>query len=114
KTEVRANGPWFVDEYVPSNRIVYKRNPDFYIKDRPFYDRMEVPIVSDAAQRLAQFRAGNIHIDVLEASQESIVQTKKDVPQTVMLQASSFPERDIWRGTFGWEPGSPFRDQRMR
>ncbi len=114
RTDVRANGPWFVEEYVPSSRLVFKRNPDFYIKDRPFYDRLEVPIVSDAATRLAQFRGGNIHTDVLEGSQEQVVQTKKDLPQTLMMQASSYPERDIWRGTFGWEGNSPFKDQRVR
>lgn len=114
RAEVRANGPWFVEEYLPSARLVFRRNPDYYIRGRPFYDRIESPIVSDAATRLAQFKAGNIHTNVLEGAQEEIVPTKKDVPQTLMMQASSFPERDIWRGTFGWEGNSPFKDARVR
>ncbi len=114
RTEVRANGPWFVDEYVPSARLNFKRNPDFYIKDRPFYDKLETPIVPDAATRLAQFHVGNIHTDVFDGAQDQVVAAKKDLPQTLMLQASSYPERDIWRGTFGWEGNSPFKDQRVR
>jgi ABC-type transport system substrate-binding protein len=114
RSDARGNGPYLVEEYVPSNRLVFKRNPDYFVKDRPFMDRIEVPIVSDAATRLAQFRAGNIYTDVLEASQESVVPTKKDMAQALMLQASSFPERDIWRTTFGWDGDSPFKDQRVR
>lgn len=114
RTEVRGNGPWFVEEYVPSAYINWRRNPDFYIRGRPFYDRIETPIVSDAAARLAQFKAGNIYTDVLSGSQESVVATKKDVPQVLMLQANSFPERDIWRVTFGYEGNAPWKDQRVR
>jgi ABC-type transport system substrate-binding protein len=114
KNEVRGNGPWFVDEYLPSSHITFKRNPDFYIKDRPFYDKVETPIVSDAATRLAQFKAGNVHTDVMAAAQEEVVPTKRDLPETLLMQASSFPERDIWRITFGYEGDSPFKDQRVR
>jgi ABC-type transport system substrate-binding protein len=114
RTEQRGNGPWFVEEYLPSSHISFKRNPDYYVKGRPFYDRIETPIVADAATRLAQFKAGNIYTDVLEGAQEQVVPTKRGTPETLLFQASSFPERDIWRGTFGWEGSTPFKDQRVR
>ena len=109
KTTVRAHGPYILDEYVPSARFVWKKNPDFYIKDRPFIDRVEVPIVTDQAQRAAQFRAGNIYTDILPPQNE-IVSTKKQLPDVLMLQDGNFPATSSPVLTFGWEQASQFRD----
>jgi ABC-type transport system substrate-binding protein len=114
KTTARGHGPFVLEEYVPSSRFVWKKNPDYYLKDRPFIDRVEVPIVTEQATRLAQFRAGNIYSDVLSASQQDIVPTKKSAPELAMLQEGRYSERSTWFFTFGWEEGSPFRDTRMR
>ncbi|HLF79513.1 MAG TPA: ABC transporter substrate-binding protein [Dehalococcoidia bacterium] len=114
RNEVRGYGPWVLEEYVPSSRFVYARNPNYFLKDRPFPDKVEVPIVSDASQRLAQFKAGNIQADVLTASQQDIVQTKKDLPQTLLQQAGSFNASSTALSTFGWDPGSPWHDKRAR
>jgi peptide/nickel transport system substrate-binding protein len=111
---VRGHGPWLLEEYVPSARFVYTRNPDFYIKDRPYPDKVEVPIGSEQATRLAQFKAGNIFTDVVAANQENVVVTKRDVPDTLLMQASNFPETSSLMLTFGWEQGAPTRDVRVR
>jgi ABC-type transport system substrate-binding protein len=114
RSDVRGNGPFQLEEYVPSSRLVWRKNPDYYVKDRPFFDKVEAPIVSDNAQRLAQFKAGNIYTDVLAAAQQDVVRTKKDVPETLMLQAPNFSERSIYMVTYGWEGDSPFKDTRVR
>ncbi len=31
KTEVRGNGPWLLQEYTPSTRFVWKKNPNYYV-----------------------------------------------------------------------------------
>jgi peptide/nickel transport system substrate-binding protein len=114
KTTVRGHGPFVLEEYVPSARFVWKKNPDYYLKDRPFIDRVEVPIVSDQAQRVAQFRAGNIHTDVLAASQNEVVTMKRQLPEVLMLQDGNFPASPSPVLTFGWEQASQFRDLRLR
>jgi ABC-type transport system substrate-binding protein len=114
RTDVRGHGPFILEEYVPSARFVYARNPDYWNKDRPYPDKVEVPIVSDASQRLAQFKAGNIHADVLTASQQDIVQTKKDVPQALLQQAGSFNTSSTALTSFGWDPGAAWHDKRAR
>ena len=114
KTTVRGHGPFLLENYVPSASFTWKRNPDYYVKDRPFFDRVEMPIVSDQAQRLAQFRAGNIHMDVLAANQENIVVTKRELPDILMLQDDTFPVASGNMICFGWESGSPWLDVRMR
>jgi peptide/nickel transport system substrate-binding protein len=112
KTEARGHGPWVLDEYIPSARTVWKRNPDYYVKDRPFPEKWERPIIQDYAQQLAQFKAGNIWTTV--ARQEDIVQAKKDVMQTLLLQGESFGTGAGPYVSFGWEGDSPFKDVRVR
>jgi peptide/nickel transport system substrate-binding protein len=114
RTTARGHGPFVLEEYVPSSRFVWRKNPDYYVKDRPFFDRVEVPIVTEQATRLAQFKAGNIYSDVLTGSQQDIVPTKRDHPELLMVQADRFNHQGAWMMTFSWEEGSPFRDTRMR
>ena len=112
---MRGHGPFILDEYVPASRFVWKKNPDYYLKDSgPMIDRVEIPIISDNAQRQAQFRAGNVHTDVLATSPDQVVAMKKNLPQTLLLQDASFAPTPSPIMTFGWETGSQFKDQRLR
>lgn len=113
-TEVRGNGPWLLQEYTPSGRFVWRRNPDYYMAPRPFPEIMERPIITEFAQRLAQFRAGNILTDVVGSSQEAVIQLKRDVPASVLYLPNTYPNSltpSIW---FGYEGDSPFKDKRVR
>jgi peptide/nickel transport system substrate-binding protein len=110
RREMRGTGPWIMDNYRPSIGFEYKKNPHFYIQiqNRPFFDGWSRPIVSEYAQQLAQFKAGNLWMDVVR--QEDIIQTKRDHPEITVLQGE-------WGATapgvfFGWL--SPFKDERLR
>jgi peptide/nickel transport system substrate-binding protein len=108
KKDMRGTGAWMLDKYQPSVGMEYKRNPNFYVKDRPFLDGWSQPIVPEYATQMAQFRAGGIWGGVVK--QEDIIQTKKDLPQLLLLQSEYGPTAPgIF---FGWE--SPFRDERLR
>jgi ABC-type transport system substrate-binding protein len=114
RREVRGNGPWLLEEYAPSVRFVWKKNPNYYMRNRPFPDRIERPIISEAPQRLAQFRAGNVLTDVVAGAQEQVLQMKKDVPQTNVYQPRTLNPSlspSVW---YGYEGDSPFKDVRVR
>src|SRR5215213_2097868 len=85
QTESRGAGPWVLDKYTPSASIEYKKNPDYYEKGRPFLDGWSTPIITEYAQRLAQFRAGSIWGGVVR--QEDVLDVKKDFSQLLMVQA---------------------------
>ena len=110
-TTVRGHGPWLVEEFVPSARIVYRRNPDYYVKDRPLPDRLESPVIADYAQRLAQFKAGNIYTNVVLP--KDVIQAKRDVPEALMIRGERFATAGNYL-TFGYNAGSPFLDKRLR
>jgi ABC-type transport system substrate-binding protein len=112
KKDVRGHGPWMMESYTPSVGIIWKKNPDYYIKDRPFPDRLEIPIVPDHAQQLAQFKAGNIYTNVTTAA--DVLQTKRDAPEAVLQQGLNFRAAGGGYVSFGWENGSPWADVRLR
>jgi ABC-type transport system substrate-binding protein len=112
KKVVRGHGPWMLDEYVPSVRYVWAKNPNYFLKDRPFPDKLERPIVPEYSSRLAQFKTGNILTNV--ALPIDVIQTKKDQPETSIRQAGIFSTTIWYALAFGYEDNSPFKDQRVR
>ena len=108
RREMRGSGAWILDKYEPSVGMEYKRNPNWYVKDRPFLQGWSQPIISEYAQQLAQFRAGQIWGGVVR--QEDIITTKRDLPETLLIQTEYGPTAPgIF---FGWE--SVFKDVRLR
>ena len=109
KHDARGSTGWYRDSYKPSVGFSYKRNPGWYLKDRPYLDGWERPIVPEYATLLSQFRAGGIWGNV--ARQEDVLQTKKDLPQLVLYQTDygASPPGVF----FGWS-NSPFQDIRVR
>jgi ABC-type transport system substrate-binding protein len=113
-TTVRGSGPWILEDYQPSVRFTWRRNPNYYTSGRPFPDVLDRPIITEFAQQLAQFRAGNIYTDIVANSQHEVIQLKRDVPQANLILPNSYPTGltpSVW---FGYEGNSPFKDKRVR
>jgi peptide/nickel transport system substrate-binding protein len=108
-----GSGPYYLAEYSPSARIVYKRNPGFYDKQFPFVDTIELPIIPEYASGLAQFIAGAVYSFGVRA--DDVLATKEQVPDLVMQQGEVNPS--LVRTFYGWRAGSdraPFKDERLR
>ena len=63
--ELPSCGPYFLTEYTPSQRLVYKRNPDFWEKDANgeshFYPQERIcQIVGDVNTEYLLFKQGNL------------------------------------------------------
>ncbi len=111
--DVRGSGPYTLQENRPSAFRVWAKNPDYYVKGRPFPDRIEQPIVTEYASRLAQFKAGNIWPSIVV--QEDAVPTKRDNPVLLMVQADAWSIYPTSTVAFGFGAGdTPWKDERMR
>jgi len=110
RTEARGSGAWILSDYQRSVRLSLRRNPNWFIKDRPFLEGWERPIITEYASALAQFRAKKVWS--YPVRQEDIIATKRDLPELV-LQQDDFA-RSCWMLYFGIRPGSPFLDERVR
>jgi len=111
-------GPFMIEEYSPSTRMVFRRNPNFELRDaelkRPFVDMVEAPIIPDPATNLAQFRAGNIYTanGLPGVTPADVLPLKGELPQLDLYNAGiiSDPQKMI----FGVSKDSPFKDKRLR
>ncbi|HLF76946.1 MAG TPA: ABC transporter substrate-binding protein [Dehalococcoidia bacterium] len=113
KVDMRGSGPYMLTKAQGSIGYEYQRNPNYWNKERPFFDGFTWPIIPESAQVLAQLKAGRIWY--YTPSADLVLQTKKDVPQLQMQALSPFA------GNLGGAnlnpsklPNSPFQDVRTR
>ncbi len=109
RAEIHGSGPWILDEWRPGARLVWRRNPDWHIKGRPFMDKVEEPILPEYASRLAQFRARNIHTQALNL--EDILPTRSDLPGLRLYAKEWVNSLPLF--VLGLQK-APFKDERVR
>ncbi len=113
RTQLGA-GPYYLGEYSPSTRFIYKRNPGYHAQPRPYVDVLEMPIITEYAAGLAQFRAGAVYQYAVRA--EDVIPTKQAVSEILMVQTPVVV--DTSKAFFGMKPSpadkTPFRDVRVR
>jgi peptide/nickel transport system substrate-binding protein len=55
-----GTGPFTLESYERGIKLVFKRNPNFYVKGLPYLDGVEWQITPDAAARLSLLRTGKV------------------------------------------------------
>jgi len=112
-----GTGPFELEEFQPSVRVVHKRFEEYWDENHGFFDRIEVPLLVDPPAQLAQLNTGAV--STVNVAPELALQTKKDTPDLAMYQwlnATMTTGVGGWR--FGWLPidgkPSPFLDERVR
>jgi peptide/nickel transport system substrate-binding protein len=119
-------GPFILDRYVPGQRVVLRRNPDYWKKDAsgnqlPLLEGMVFEILPDSNARVLKFSAGEL--DLLgEIAPEDFIRLRETGPaelDLIDLGPGMMPER-LW---FNLNPRSPtlseekrkwFEDERFR
>jgi ABC-type transport system substrate-binding protein len=110
RSDVIGTGPFVLTNNTPSVGLTFKKNPEFYVKGEPQVDQIEMPIVTEYATGLAQFKTGNIHNYPVRG--EDILTIKRESPGILMYK-SPVAAASAKTG-FGYLPGSPFHDERVR
>ena len=62
RTRCVGTGPFKLKEYRPSELIEYVRNPDYFIKGRPYLDGIRYIIIKEFGTRIAALQAGRLDI----------------------------------------------------
>ena len=118
RSDMIGTGPFVMEKWTPSVGFSYTRNQDYYDKDIPLLDRVEMPTVLEYAAALSQLKAGNMYTYASTTSAvrgADVLPLKRDVPQ---LQIYESPPTDmsIRSLAFGILPAgrNPLADERVR
>ncbi|MDO8533008.1 MAG: ABC transporter substrate-binding protein [Dehalococcoidia bacterium] len=92
KTTIMGTGPFKYKFFTPSVSAAMERNPDYWVKGRPYLDGTQVFIVKDANTRVAALRTGKARMgargtSALSPSQMETI--KKEVPQAQIFPIAS-------------------------
>jgi peptide/nickel transport system substrate-binding protein len=110
-----GTGPFMLTTYQQSSRLEYAKNPDYYVKGRPFVNKVTKPIVSDYAALLAQFETKAIDGMGANVRPTDVLRVKRDHPE--MLMFGLYPPTGHISGqiyNFSKQADSPVRDVRVR
>jgi peptide/nickel transport system substrate-binding protein len=80
---VVGTGPFTLEEYREKQRMVFKRNPNYFEAGKPYLDGVELYTIADPAAQLAALRTGKI--DLIPAS------TGQGLPHFLAGEARSMP-----------------------
>jgi peptide/nickel transport system substrate-binding protein len=108
-----GSGPFTLDSYTPDVAYVYKKNPDWFEKGRPYIDGARVAIVPDPNQQIAQFTAGNVDVVTSALNENTIDQVRKQNPQAETYTGWGPGDGQMYF-PLGSDTNSPFKDVRLR
>lgn len=108
--EMVGSGPFVLDKYTPDVSIDLKRNEQYFEQGLPRLDGVQVPIIPDPSQAMAQFTAG--HLDALTVRQTDLDAAKKNRPDAGVTKA---PLASGYGAFYQMgDRSSPFQDIRLR
>jgi len=109
RSQIIGTGHFYLSDFQPDIGLTFKRNPDYWEKDRPYVDQINFPIIPEYASALAQFRTGAIYD--YPVRQADVLTVKRELPELRMYDAGVTAESR--RTVFGWQDAR-LRDKRVR
>ncbi|MFH1487246.1 MAG: ABC transporter substrate-binding protein [Chloroflexota bacterium] len=114
KKDIVGTGPFMYKDYSLGTIFEVKKNPNYFIKERPYLDGLRFYVIKDESTRLAAFRTGQVRLldpTWVAGLQPSQVQTiRKDMPQATIAQYPALSSR--WLNMV--VTLAPFTDVRVR
>ena len=107
-----GTGPFILDRYERGVKLIFKRNPDYYVKGLPYVDGIEWQMTPDAAARVSLLRAGKVdfvHTTGLLSGEEA-VPLQRTNPELKFLKYQSLN----WGMFYMRTDQPPFNDIRVR
>lgn len=108
-TEGIGTGPFKLVEFVPNDRVVYEKNPDFWKEGLPYIDKLTLKVLPDESGRVAALRSGEIHGCTITADTARTLENDPDI--TILKGLFSAPR--VLQFTLKGE-GKPWEDIRVR
>jgi peptide/nickel transport system substrate-binding protein len=89
RTSCVGTGPFKLKEWRKGEFVEYVRNPDYFIKGRPYLDGLKYVVIVERGTRTAALQSGAVDVSYPgETSKTQAEQLKKAVPQLVVTPVS--------------------------
>jgi peptide/nickel transport system substrate-binding protein len=111
KTNVVGSGPFKLKNYTRGAAFEGERNPDYFVKDRPYLDGYKFFISPETSVRAAAIRSGRAYIEFRDLPNAEVEAIKKQLGDKVVVQQTPMV------GQFGITMNNtvkPFTDPRVR
>jgi len=108
-----GTGPFLLERYEPNVKTVFKRNPEYFLKDLPYVDGVEWLVLNDSSTGLAMYRTGQLDCGPetgWNVRQHDLESLKQSHPQFI-YQDFLFPNA---QRLFMRTDHPPFNDARVR
>jgi peptide/nickel transport system substrate-binding protein len=111
KTHVLGSGPFKFKGYTRGSTFEGERNPDYFVKDRPYLDGYKFYISPETSVRAAAIRSGRAYIEFRNLPAAEVDAIKKQLGDKVTVQET--PMTGQW-GVAINNTVKPFTDVRVR
>lgn len=116
-------GKWYLTEYTPAQRLVFKRNPNYWEKDEngvsiPYYDQMICQIVGDMNTDYLLFKQGKTEIfsprpeevsDVIDQQKDDYTVFNADGSMGAQMWSFNQNPKNSSADYYGWFTNKKFR-----
>jgi peptide/nickel transport system substrate-binding protein len=89
KTTCVGTGPYKLKEYRPGEFVEYVRNPDYFIKGRPYLDGVKWVYIKDRSTQIAALQAGQLDVAGSGWNRANAETAKKGKPELVVVENDS-------------------------
>ena len=111
KSNVVGSGPFKLKSYTRGSTFEGERNPDYFVKDRPYLDGYKFYISPETSVRAAAIRSGRAYIEFRHLPTAEVEAIKKQLGDKVAVQET--PMTGQW-GIAINNTVKPFNDVRVR
>jgi peptide/nickel transport system substrate-binding protein len=111
KTRIIGSGPFKFKNYTRGSTFEGERNPDYFVKDRPYLDGYKFFISTETSVRAAAIRSGRAYIEFRNLPGPEVEAIKKQLGDKIVVQET--PVSAHW-GVWPNDNLKPFNDVRVR
>jgi peptide/nickel transport system substrate-binding protein len=111
KKNAIGSGPFKFKSYTPGSTFEGERNPDYFVKDRPYLNGYKFFISTETSVRAAAIRSGRAYIEMRDLPDSEVEAIQKHLGDKVVVQHTPFV---INFGVAVNNTVKPFTDVRVR
>jgi peptide/nickel transport system substrate-binding protein len=89
KTKCIGTGPFKLKDYRPGEYVEYVRNPDYFIRGRPYLDGIKWVIIKDRSTQIAALQAGQLDVGGSGWNKANAETAKKGKPELIVAENDS-------------------------